>query len=252
MINKFLKTSDTGIFIGNIFDNADHRHYAIQISIALDKRIAISSGGKNYKNTALAIKPLVAHQLKCDEQKVIVILINPASKVGHLINQHVLKKDIEPFINEWTNQIRILGSKWEKNEIDNLSFLNKYQVLTQNYFANCTDKNHESDKRILSALDILEKHSNEILSLEHISAKVFLSPSRFIHLFKKETGITYRRMQLWLKLMHSLDLLKQTSNLTELAYASGFSDSAHFSRTFKETFGNKPSFFIKNSQFIQF
>ena len=87
MINKFLKTSDTGIFIGNIFDNADHRHYAIQISIALDKRIAISSGGKNYKNTALAIKPLVAHQLKCDEQKVLVILTDQSCFEGKASNQ---------------------------------------------------------------------------------------------------------------------------------------------------------------------
>ncbi len=245
MINKFIKTSDTGLFIGNIFDNKPHQHYAIQINISLDNAITISSGKIGYRHNFLSIKPLVTHQLTCNNQKVLFILINPASKTGHIINQHFLKEGIEEFVNEWTKQIRILGSKWDVNEIDNLSFLNQYLSITNDYFSECSNSKHKTDDRILTALNLLEKHPNEVLSLEYISSKVFLSPSRFIHLFKDETGITYRRMQLWIKLMRSFDLLQNTSNLTELAHASGFSDSAHYSRTFKETFGMKPSSVLK-------
>ncbi len=245
MINKFIKTSGTGIFTGKFFDNKIHQHYAIQINISLDKAIKISSMERNYCSNVLSIKPLVPHQLTSNDQKVLFILINPASRIGHIINQHFLKEDIEPFINEWTKQIRVIGSKWDANKIDNLSFLSQYFSITNDYFSECNSSNHKTDDRIINAINILEKYPNEVLSLEYISSKVFLSPSRFIHLFKEETGISYRRMQLWIKLMLSFDLLQATSNLTELAHASGFSDSAHYSRTFKETFGMKPSSVLK-------
>jgi len=181
----------------------------------------------------------------------LLILINPASSIGHKLNKHILSDDIEEFVNDWTKNLKKLALEWDKNKINKLDFSKEYNKLSEDFFSSCKIKKHQTDERIIKAINILETNSNKILSLDYISKKVFLSPSRFIHLFKIETGISYRRMQLWIRLIKSFDLLKEKPNLTKVAHSSGFSDSAHYSRTFKENFGIAPSLVLKNSQFIQ-
>jgi AraC-like DNA-binding protein len=74
-----------------------------------------------------------------------------------------------------------------------------------------------------------------------MAAAVHLSPDRFRHLFMEETGVGFRAYLLWLRLECSLAAYVAGSTLTEAAYAGGFADSAHFSRTFKKMFGIAPA-----------
>ena len=69
------------------------------------------------------------------------------------------------------------------------------------------------------------------------SEGVFLSPSRLRHLFVEQTGLAFKTYVLWLRLQRALRAYADGANLTEAAHAAGFADSAHFSRTFKRTFG---------------
>jgi AraC-like DNA-binding protein len=49
--------------------------------------------------------------------------------------------------------------------------------------------------------------------------------------------------------VHATRLLAASADLTWAAHASGFSDSAHFSRTFHRTFGLRPSDVFKSGSF---
>ena len=51
----------------------------------------------------------------------------------------------------------------------------------------------------------------------------------------------FRAYLLWLRLEHSLAAYVAGRTLTEAAYAGGFADSAHLSRTFKRMFGIAPA-----------
>ena len=64
-------------------------------------------------------------------------------------------------------------------------------------------------------------------------------------------GIPLRRYLLWLRLIEGIKVALKGISLTAVAHEVGFSDSAHFSRSFKEMFGLTPSELFKNSQFIQ-
>ncbi len=66
---------------------------------------------------------------------------------------------------------------------------------------------------------------------------VHLSPSRLRHLFVEQTGLAFKTYMLWLRLVRALEVYSDGASLTEAAHAAGFSDSAHFSRIFKRTFG---------------
>jgi AraC-like DNA-binding protein len=102
----------------------------------------------------------------------------------------------------------------------------------------------EPDPRIAQALAIL-RMSDTTSSLEDIAREVCLSPSRLVHLFKEETGATFRRQRLWMRVVQSTTLGTRTNSLTDIASAAGFSDLAHYSRTFRRVFGLKPTSVVR-------
>lgn len=78
-----------------------------------------------------------------------------------------------------------------------------------------------------------------------------LSTSRFLAVFKQYTGLPYRNYLLMQKLIRGIHLLNRSASFTEAALAAGFSDSAHFTRTFTHSTGMNLKEVFKNSQFIQ-
>ena len=94
----------------------------------------------------------------------------------------------------------------------------------------------ERDPRKLAKLRDRRCHKSE----EEIAEAVFLSPSRFRHLFVEETGMAFRPYVLWLRLQRAIECHTSGENLTNAAYTAGFSDLAHMSRTFRRMFGIAP------------
>jgi AraC-like DNA-binding protein len=75
------------------------------------------------------------------------------------------------------------------------------------------------------------------VSLVEAAAHVGLSSGRARHLFVENTGLPFRTYLLWLRLMRAVELFSGGSSLTDAAQGAGFSDSSHFSRTFRRMFG---------------
>lgn len=101
------------------------------------------------------------------------------------------------------------------------------------------------DDRIQQAIELVRGSLMEEIKLEKIASGIFLSPSRFAHLFKQQTGIPFRRYVLWFRIQAASKAVITGQNLTQAAYEGGFSDVAHFSRTFSEMFGIAPSEVLK-------
>jgi len=75
------------------------------------------------------------------------------------------------------------------------------------------------------------------VSLADAAAHVGLSRGRARHLFVESTGLPFRTYLLWLRLMQAVELFSAGSSLTDAAHGAGFSDSSHFSRSFRRMFG---------------
>ncbi|MBR1213416.1 helix-turn-helix transcriptional regulator [Bradyrhizobium sp. JYMT SZCCT0180] len=78
-----------------------------------------------------------------------------------------------------------------------------------------------------------------------------LSASRFLHLFKAETGVPLRRYRIWNRMGAAVRACGEGSSLTEAAHAAGFASSAHFSSAFRDMFGMMPSDLLKALQPVE-
>lgn len=108
------------------------------------------------------------------------------------------------------------------------------------------------DARIEEVIRIIQNEDNlESIKLVSMAKEVGLSQGRLIHLFKEEVGITFRKYIQWQKLKRAISLASNDLSITDLAVHAGFSDSSHFSKFFKSTFGISPKDIFNNSQFIQ-
>jgi AraC-like DNA-binding protein len=97
------------------------------------------------------------------------------------------------------------------------------------------------DERVAMAAALIKDHSHLNMSVAEIADKVNLSVPRLIQLFKQVTGTPIRRFRLWHRIFATAEKLSKGISLTEAAIASGFSDYAHFSRTYRELSGGNPS-----------
>ena len=98
-----------------------------------------------------------------------------------------------------------------------------------------------SDERILRATAYIQQHLGEPLTLEQVAGEVFLSPSRFRHLFVEQTGMALRPYILWRRFLRVWELLTDGESLSSAAHLAGFADAAHLTRTSRRMFGFPPS-----------
>lgn len=64
-----------------------------------------------------------------------------------------------------------------------------------------------------------------------------LSESRFLHLFRQETGSSLRRYRLWSRLIRAGEAIAAGHNLTTAAVEAGFASPSHLADRFRTTFG---------------
>ncbi len=93
------------------------------------------------------------------------------------------------------------------------------------------------DMRVIDIMKLIKENPSRKISLEELMDIFKLSRPYLMQLFKEKTGMPIGKFQLWVKMIFSLRLVLSGSNVTEAALMGGFSDAAHFSRTFKSMAG---------------
>jgi transcriptional regulator GlxA family with amidase domain len=95
---------------------------------------------------------------------------------------------------------------------------------------------------ILDAVEAMEAHVAEPLPLERLAAYAGLSPRQLNRLFQDRLGRSTMRYYRELRLDKAQSLLRNSPlSLTEIALATGFASSSHFSRVYAQHFGGPPS-----------
>ena len=105
------------------------------------------------------------------------------------------------------------------------------------------------DERVTRVLAAIREADDLRMSIEDAAAMVFLSPSRFAHLFKQQVGLPFRRYMLWRKLARAVLVIGRERTIATAAHAADFADAAHLTRTFYQMFGIPPSVMMRGQFF---
>lgn len=104
------------------------------------------------------------------------------------------------------------------------------------------------DARIRTVIDRINADPAGPASAEDCAAAVHLSFSRFLHLFKQETGVPFRAFRAWKRARSLLRYVREPASLTDIALDTGYPDSTHFSHSIRQVYGLKPSDILAGSR----
>lgn len=226
------------LFIGPLSDTTQHRHHAAQVSIGLSGSFRIRAGSRWQGTDYACIPANYPHQVQCDSGAIAVALFDGATAPGRAIGKGGPGTTARPL----APPPAIPGNIGEAKQF--LDF------MISPFCVQMTAPK-PLDERIATILSILADPETAQIRTKNLAREVGLSEGRFMHLFKDETGLPVRRYVLWRRIIKSVDAASHGADMTTAAHAGGFSDSAHFSRIFRATFGLSPSKLFKNSRNIQ-
>ena len=95
--------------------------------------------------------------------------------------------------------------------------------------------------RVATVIEVIKRTPHAAISGEQCAASVHLSFSRFLHLFKQETGVAFRIYRSWRRARNLLQYVTHEASLTQVALDTGYPDATHFSHSIRRIYGLKPS-----------
>ena len=97
------------------------------------------------------------------------------------------------------------------------------------------------DLRIQKNIDEINVDPGDNLSARDCAALTGLSESRFSHLFRAETGASFRDFRTWKHARSFVPFVTGYYNLVDVALQIGYADAPHFSRSTRHVYGVTPT-----------
>lgn len=129
------------------------------------------------------------------------------------------------------NQINIRQTIWQNIKANNMAVLEDLPMSSLD------------DKFLHSVMGVIQSNiGNENFTVQHIAEKVGFSRSQLHRKLKALTNMSANQLITEIRLKEAYKLLKyKAANVSEVAYAVGFSNMSYFTKTFKKKFGKLPS-----------
>jgi AraC-like DNA-binding protein len=217
---------------------------AFNIYVAIEGGLWLTtSDGRKCHAEMVAVLPNVRHTIASDYRSVLSIVIEPESVCPGVL-EDLAGRLSGPEGKTFADRIRAAylalrerpaGDDFSSSEFD---FLCLGEALPQRVL----------DPRVARAILQIGRFCGEPVTAASCAAEAGLSPSRFLHLFKEETGISFRSFRAWKRARHLLHFANQDINLAHLAQDIGYPDSTHFSHSIRRFYGLKPRAIFSGSR----
>ncbi|CAN7745887.1 helix-turn-helix domain-containing protein [Bradyrhizobium sp. LjRoot220] len=217
---------------------------AFNIYVAIEGGLWLTtSDGRESRAAMVALLPHVKHTIASDYRSVLSVVIEPESVCPGVL-EDLSARLSGPDGKAFSDRIRAAylalrerhaGEDFSSAEFDSLCL---GEALPQ----------RAVDPRVARAILQIGRFCGEPVTAASCAAEAGLSPSRFLHLFKEETGISFRSFRAWKRARHLLHFANQDINLAHLAQDIGYPDSTHFSHSIRRFYGLKPRAIFSGSR----
>jgi AraC-like DNA-binding protein len=216
---------------------------AFHVYVALTGQLRLTiEGGETRQSGLFVVAPNRQHTIESDYRTVTVVLVEPESVPVGTIERFAgrVSRDADVYacrIRAAYEELlrRPLSGDVSAATFDRLCF---GEPLPQRAL----------DPRVVKAIGLINRFSGEPATAETCAAAVGLSTSRFLHLFKEQTDISFRSFRAWKRARHLLNFANQDLNLAHLAQDIGYPDSTHFSHSIRRFYGLKPRAIFSGSR----
>ncbi|HWV97581.1 MAG TPA: helix-turn-helix domain-containing protein [Xanthobacteraceae bacterium] len=207
----------------------------LNIYVALHGELSVVQGSTTTRGEMVVVPPYTVHSVESDYPSTVCIVIEPETVLSPVLAALARRltgpggEALAARIRGAYEALRITGRRdgFTTCEFDTIFFGERLAA-------------RPLDPRICNAIARICEFSNVNVNAAECAAAVNLSQSRFLHLFKEQTGVSFRAFRAWKRARHLLHYVNENINLAHLAQDIGYPDSTHFSHSIRRFYGLKP------------
>jgi AraC-like DNA-binding protein len=208
--------------------------FHVYVAIKGGLRLAVEGALEGYSELAV-VPPNLRHTIASDHRSVICVLIEPETVCAgalELLARRLSGTERQFFV----ERIRAAYEQLQHQPCTGDTVSAAFDVMC---FGEALPR-RTLDPRVVQAIAQIGRFSGDPVTAASCAAEAGLSASRFLHLFKQQTGIPFRSFRAWKRARHLLHFANQDLNLARLAQEIGYPDSTHFSHSIRRFYGLKP------------
>jgi AraC-like DNA-binding protein len=225
-----LVNPDRVFYLGLLGVPARRNFGAFTIYASLDSPFRLSVNDGPWKTRQLAlVPPYTAHRIQTDDRLIGSIMIESESIGALPAIITTQNRDALVRIRAGFSYLQQVGGEGIPEGLDpDLLFFG--ETLPQRTL----------DPRVAAVVARIKADPACHCTAEECAEASGLSFSRFLHLFKDEVAVTFRRFRAWKRARLFLHHVNRQSSLTDIALEAGYPDSTYFSHSIRQVYGLRP------------
>lgn len=242
-MTKLYEANDHILIHAEYGNPAPHRHMAAHMIISLEENMQIVSHGSQYNCRGILIPSGFPHCVDTFGKPALVFLYDCTSpmacqiKTIQVLEESVCKQIISRYLEIASNPTADSYNNFQ-TKISALLGCNPFPYSV-------------TDARIQTAMEYIRNAISEHITCKNVADAVFLSESRFSHLFRTQTGMTFASYLIYQRLMFVYAAVVKGQSITDAALDAGFSSSAHFADVNRRVFGISARNITRDLTFIK-
>jgi AraC-like DNA-binding protein len=227
------------LFLGSLSEFMDLSQAATTLVIGLDQAFVLESAGERVSCRSALLPVGSRVGLQAGNNRLVVWYLDPFGQDFALLRGRMAAQQGGLYVqleheSQWIEQHLALLAP-------DATPAQAYSLIEQLVGSADAATPFKLDARIMTVVELIKRDVADNLSAQYLAAQVGLSEPRLLQLFKETLGVPIRRYRQWHRLFVTAVGVTRGLSLTAAALEAGFTDSAHFSHTFRSILGTTPT-----------